>query len=218
MRDIPIRAEVRCTDGLCGETTYLIIDPVQQHVTHVVVRDKRSPHTEWLVPIQAVEDSSPQELRLRLSKAEFEKLDPFIDKEYVRAKEPYREIQAESLRYLPYVRPSDARLQREYVTIEHVHVPEGERAVTRGARVEARDGRVGQVGEFVVNPQSGKMTHMVLESGHLWGHRDVCIPFSHVERIDDETLYLDLDKKAIEALPKIKLHRGQGSQDGGCDG
>ena len=48
--DIPINAEVFCSDGLCGHTTCITVNPITQKITHVVVREKQSPHTERLVP------------------------------------------------------------------------------------------------------------------------------------------------------------------------
>jgi len=43
--------------------------------------------------------------------------------------------------------------------------------VRRGTRVEATDGHVGHVDEFVVNPENGHITHSVMREGHLWGKK-----------------------------------------------
>ena len=45
-----------------------------------------------------------------------------------------------------------------------------------GASVEATDGQVGRVQEFVIDPQNNRVTHLVLHEGHLWGKKDVTIP------------------------------------------
>jgi hypothetical protein len=42
--DIPLNAEVHCTDGVCGRSTYVIVNPVNEQVTHVVVREAWFPH------------------------------------------------------------------------------------------------------------------------------------------------------------------------------
>ena len=76
--------------------------------------------------------------------------------------------------YKPYVTP-DITVE---VPVEHLQIPPGELAVRRGTRVEATDGYVGKVDEFVVNPDNGHITHLVMREGHLWGKKDVTIPLS----------------------------------------
>jgi len=77
--------------------------------------------------------------------------------------------------------------------------------VCPGAWVEATDGRVGRVDEFLVNPLNDHITHLVLREGHLWGQKDVTIPVSEIERIDGNTVYLKLDIRQVEALPAVPL-------------
>jgi hypothetical protein len=33
--DIPVNVNVHCADGLCGRSTYVLIDPVLEQVTHL---------------------------------------------------------------------------------------------------------------------------------------------------------------------------------------
>jgi sporulation protein YlmC with PRC-barrel domain len=86
-------------------------------------------------------------------------------------------------------------------------VPPGELAVRRRAHVKAIDGRVGQVDEFLVDPVSEHITHLILREGHLWGQRDVTVPVSEIARIEEDTVHLKLTKAQIEALPTIPLRR-----------
>ena len=52
--DIPLNAEAHCADGVCGRSTYVIVNPVNEQVTHVVVREEWFPHNEHLVPLDLV--------------------------------------------------------------------------------------------------------------------------------------------------------------------
>ena len=52
--DIPLNVQVQCADGLCGRSTYVIVNPVTQRVTHIVVEGQRFPHTEHLIPLELV--------------------------------------------------------------------------------------------------------------------------------------------------------------------
>ena len=70
-----IGADVSCTDGACGEVSRLIVDPAADTVTHLVVKPKHQRGHGRLVPVDLV-DTSTGQIRLRCTKAEFEKLDP----------------------------------------------------------------------------------------------------------------------------------------------
>jgi len=93
------------------------------------------------------------------------------------------------------------------VPVEHRQIPQGELAVRRGTRVEATDGYVGHVDEFVVNPENGHITHLVMREGHLWGKKDVIIPLSAMGDTRKDTVFLKLDKHQVESLPTFPLQR-----------
>jgi sporulation protein YlmC with PRC-barrel domain len=78
-------------------------------------------------------------------------------------------------------------------------------ALRRGAKVRATDGRIGQVDEFLVDPETGYITHLVLREGLPWDKKHITIPLSDVERIEEDTVYLKLDKNSVRALPSIPL-------------
>jgi len=205
--DIPLNADVECVDGPCGESTYVVVNPVNRQVTHVVVQERRFPHTEYLVPLELVIESTPHLIRLRCSRDELAVLDPFIETEFVPADpfsmaDMYEMEMEEGYMLWPYALPESMS-----VPLEHEQVPPGELAVRRGARVEATDGHVGRVDEFLVDPASGHITHLILRQGHLWGQRDVTIPVSQIDRIEEGTVYLKLDRKHVGALPVVPVRR-----------
>jgi sporulation protein YlmC with PRC-barrel domain len=73
--------------------------------------------------------------------------------------------------------------------------------------VEASDGKVGKLDELVLDPKSGDITHLQMREGHLWGKKDVAIPVSAVDFVDEDTIYLKLEKKAVKALPAVPVKR-----------
>ena len=88
-------------------------------------------------------------------------------------------------------------------------------AVQPGARVEATDGRVGTVSELGAAEVGSNASHFVLQEGHLWGKKVVTLPLSAVDRVEGDTVYLKLDKKAVEKLPTIPLKKAyvKGEED-----
>jgi sporulation protein YlmC with PRC-barrel domain len=200
--DIPIGVEVRCADGLCGRSTYVIIDPASERVTHVVVKQRGGKQQQWLVPLDLVTETAPDFIRLSCAKDRLATLDPFIETEYIETRAPYMGYAASSYMMRPYVVPETL-----FVPVYHKHIPPHELSVSRGDPVEAKDGHIGRVDEFLVDPANGLITHLVLREGHLWGQRDVTIPVSEIDHIEQDTVYLKLDKKRVGELPSIAIHR-----------
>ena len=208
--EIPLQAQVECTDGVCGRSVYVLVNPVAEKVTHMVVREDASPNTEYIVPVETVSATIVDTIQLRCSKAELKKMNHFIQTEFVEEKVPSSGFLAGngmygmgSYYYLPYV-TSDGKAYR---VRENQQIPPGELAVHRGTRVEAKDGYMGKVDEFVVNKKNGNITHLVMREGHPWGRKDVIIPLSAMDKTLDGTMFLTLNKHEIESLPTFPMHR-----------
>jgi uncharacterized protein YrrD len=198
--DIPVGAEVFCTDGFCGRSTRVILKPKCEEVTHLVVKEKESPHKEILIPVTAVTATTPDSINLSYTRGKLAKLQPFIETEYVEVDIPRYAGGAYTIE--PY-----AYREHETLAVKHESIPEGELALRRGVRVEATDGQVGRVDELLVDPEDDRITHLVLREGHLWGQRDVNIPISEIERIAEDAVYLKIPKRKIETLPTIPARR-----------
>jgi sporulation protein YlmC with PRC-barrel domain len=201
--DIPLNAEVHCADGVCGRSTYVIVNPVNERVTHVVVREEWFPHAEHLVPLDLVIESTPDTIRLRCTKDDLVMQEPFTEVEYIEGDLPGFSYERGDFMLWPYTVPEE----EEVIPVEIKRVPPGELAVRRGTHVKAADGRVGQVDEFLVDPVSEHITHLILREGHLWGQKDVTIPVSEIARIEEDTVHLKLTKEQVEALPTIPVRR-----------
>jgi sporulation protein YlmC with PRC-barrel domain len=199
--DIPLNATVHCADGVCGRSTYVIVNPVNEQVTHVVVREERFPHAEYLVPLDLVIESTPDTIRLRCTKKDLVLQEPFTEIEYIEGDLPGFHYERGDFMLWPYNVPEED----EIIPVEIERVPPGELAVRRGTHVKAADGRVGQVDEFLVDPVSEHITHLILRKGHLWGQKDVTIPISEIARVEEDAVYLKLTREQIEALPTIPV-------------
>jgi len=199
--DIPINAKVSCSDGPCGHSTYVILMPTTEKITHLVVNNELYPATEFLIPIEHIVESTPESIQLNCTRAEVSKMPVFNQIEFI----PSNLTGFNSFAYMiwPYY-----PLEASSIKIENEPIPANEFAIRRGAHVEATDGHVGRVDEFLIDPQSDAITHLVMREGHLWGQKDVSIPVGQIDRFQDNTVYLKLDKHAIEALPTLPIHRG----------
>jgi sporulation protein YlmC with PRC-barrel domain len=197
--DLPINVNVFCSDDRGGVSTYVILNPTTEQATHLVVKEKEFPHTERLVPIDLISETTPHQIQLRCTKHQLAKMKQFIETEFVRRETP---SYMDPFMWWPYAIP-----ESEIVTVEHERIPAGELAVHRGTRVEATDGHAGRVDEFLIDPTNEHITHLVLREGHLWGQKDVTIPISAIDHIEDDTVYLKFNKRSIEDLPTIPIRR-----------
>ena len=206
--EIPLQAQVDCTDGICGHSVYVLINPVAEKVTHMVVREDSS-NTEYIVPVEVISATVVDTIQLRCSKAELEKMNPFVQTEFIQEKvvdyAGYRGgIYGTGSYLMPYVTSDEISV---LVPKEHQQIPPGELAVHRGTRVEAKDGYVGKVDEFVVNSKNGNITHLVMREGHSWGNKDVIIPLSAMDKTINGNMLLNLNKSQVESLPTFPVHR-----------
>jgi uncharacterized protein YrrD len=174
----------------------VIINPTTQQVTHWVVREKGLHHTERLVPVDQVMQTTCDVINLRCTRDELATMKPFIVTQYV---------QVEALRNKAYPSAYADRADWEWVPVKHECTPPGRVAVRRGTKVQAVDGRVGRVEEFLMDPTSGRITHLVMREGHSWAPKDVTIPISDIGSIGERAVYLTLDRHSVESLPAVPV-------------
>jgi hypothetical protein len=186
-----IGARASCTDGHCGEVRRLIIDPATEMVTHLVIQPGHRQEAGRLVPVHLVE-TTDGEIRLRCTRADFGKLDYAVERDMVTGPDSPRMVGSRSM--------TAAELRQETV-LEDV-IPVGEKEVGPGDQVHAVDGEIGQVQGFLVNPGDDRVTHVLLQEGHLWGRKKVAIPIGAVTGVD-AGIRLSLTKEQVGELPTV---------------
>ena len=82
--DIPLDVEVFCTDGPCGRSTAVVINPVSLEVTHVVVATEEMLHSEYLIPVTLIEGSQTDCIQLNCRRNTMATLEPFHKVKFVR--------------------------------------------------------------------------------------------------------------------------------------
>ena len=209
MKEIPIKANVECTDGPCGQSAHLIVNPVARQVTHLVIEDNHLPDEPTrLVPIEHVTDTTHDLIRLNCTKADVAQMEPFITTRYLPpVSAEYAVMDSYWSQLDPYMQPMVIPETELPLPIPEEHIPEGEMEIYRGMHVQAIDGRIGQVDELMVEPESWKITHVVLRHGHLWGKKEVTLPLADVDRVTADTVYLKIDKATVKSRPSIPVKR-----------
>jgi sporulation protein YlmC with PRC-barrel domain len=190
--EFTIGARANCSDGLCGEVTRVVIDPAARTVTHLVIEPRHRRGAGRLVPVDLV-DTTADGISLRCTMGEFGRLD---HAEVVAQVEGLGDVGPLGGMGTPMGIPS--RVQ----TVVQDAVPAGEAEVGRGDGVYALDGEIGRVRGFLVDPGDRKLTHVLLQEGHLWGRKEVAVPISVVRGVN-EGIRLSITKKQVEDLPPV---------------
>lgn len=178
-------ATASCVDGPGGKVSRVIIDPATETVTHLVIQPKHPLGVGRLVPLDLV-DTTAGDIRLRCTVEEFGGLEPAQETELI------DDVTAGLNAPMGVISPVQ--------TILEDVVPLGEADVDRGDPVHALDGEIGRVQGLLVDPDDHRVTHILLQEGHLWGRKKVSIPASAVTGVQNG-IRLSLTKKQVEDLP-----------------
>lgn len=218
-----IGTSAECSDGTCGEVTRVIMDPVAEAVTHLVVEPQHRRGLGRLVPLSLI-DATAGQVRLRCTLAEFGDLEPAEETRFIPGTSGYAGSGPGQVGYWPYyglgtggagmagLNGGLAGIGGGNVTetILSDTIPQGEVDVRRGDQVQAADGDIGRVQGLVIDRRSRHVTHVLLQEGHLWGRKEVAIPISAVASTDDG-IRLRITKQEVQDLPPVDVdHPGTG--------
>ena len=177
-----IGTEVTCDDGVCGELRRVIVDPIGRVVTHLVVEPPHRVKLGHLVPVDLV-DTTAAGLRLRCTLAQFNMLEDAEETRFLQGANGQWGYSQEEMLSLPYFGLGVGTLGVGGMglgglgmgalaqEVSYDKVPIGQVEVRRGEHVHATDGPIGRVQGLVVDPNDHHVTHVLLEEGHLWGHK-----------------------------------------------
>jgi len=195
-----IGADASCTDGVCGEVIRVVVDPIAREVTHLVVEPKHRSGLGRLVPLDLV-DVSAGEVRLRCTRQVFEDLDAAEETQFLPGTLGYLGYGPDQMLFWPYYGVGSGNVSGP-VTFDTV--PVGEVAIRRGEQVHATDGDIGRVQGLVIDSSNRRVTHVLLQEGHLWGRKEVAIPIGAVAAVD-EGIRLTITKQEVEDLPPVDI-------------
>jgi sporulation protein YlmC with PRC-barrel domain len=194
-------SEAVCSDGYRGELRAVVLDPGAGTLTHLVVEPERRIGLARLVPLEVVE-VTPGGVQLHCTEAEFRNLEAAEETlaEFALGYQVPVQLLPDGWRDAGGPATEGASIPRiqEKETIDLI--PLGEVEEGEGARVHATDGDVGQVRALRVDPDSRRVSHVLVRDGHWLARKDVAIPFSDVAGFTDG-IHLSLTRQQVRDLP-----------------
>ncbi|MHB9031762.1 MAG: PRC-barrel domain-containing protein [Anaerolineae bacterium] len=216
--EIKLDEPVFCSDDEeCGRVVSVVIDPIQKSATHIVVRTGHE-SDERLVPIEAVVSAGDGKTKLSMNRQEVDKSPLFETTHYIKSDRLVLDNQPAVMPFgnigitgvgtaYSYVWPLTIPIGKKTESYRHEDIPEGQLAIKRGTHIEATDGHVGTVDEFVVDPDNCQITHLVMRKRGGSSNHDIAIPYSAVKVADEKQVFLNLSKAEVKELPAIEVAR-----------
>jgi hypothetical protein len=212
-----IGSNVSCSDGPCGELTRVVVDPAARTVSHLVVGPPHRGGTSRLVPVRLA-GTGTAAIQLRCTRSQFEGLQEAEETQIVPgALGELDDGQGHKLS-APYYGRGGMGLAMAVGTgfgagtapqrITSDRIPAGKVEVRRGEHVHATDGPIGKVRGLTVLTRGRRVTHVLLDEGHLWGKRQVAIPIGAVADFSDG-VRLSLTRDEVRDLPLAGLPPGE---------
>ncbi len=212
-----IGARVSCSDGACGKLDRVVLDPISRVLTHLVVQPRGAIERGRLVPIDLVASATQEDIHLRSSLAEFNKLEEAEETHFLTEADPELGYGADEVLAWPYyglgmtgmggLGVAGTGMVGMPPSITTDRIPVGELDVRRGEPVHASDGHVGGVQGLVIDPRDHHVTHLLLQEGHLWGKKQVAIPIGAITHVGDDDIRVNLTRDQIRDLPPVNLDR-----------
>lgn len=211
---LPIGATIRCRDGAAGRLKYVVIDPNDHEVTHLIVERGMLLHRDIVVPVAWVEQTSEHEIVLNATVADLNALPEYREFDFIEPDPSYHPLSGQRVEETriwvsPYGFIHEVSLNNGQPWLaRHVRlgVQDDEMLLQRGLPVYTRDGRTaGTLDHLVVEPSSQKVTHLVIRRGGLsqvLGARQAhIVPLERVAVVTEYGVRLDLTAEELDQAP-----------------
>jgi len=189
--NLEIGAEVWGPDGKLGTLTQIVIEPLGERVTHIVVERGGLHPLQKIVPTERLTRTEGSCVTTDLRLVDLEACpDAVTYADTAPAPATPAEVPLGDLRPVGLFWPSNVlgwylpAQQAPSPAHPHGNLPPGAQGLTAGTEVHCRDGKLGRLDEVLYDEDSGRATGMVIRKGFFFA-RELEAPIDWVEAIDD---------------------------------
>ena len=202
-----------------GRIDRVVIDPNTKEVTHVVVRKGLLFVEDKVLPVDLFASSSEDRATLKENATDLQDFPNFEEQYYINAQE--EEVPSEAVPgyypgplywYPPYGYPPMAfpgYIAPPYVVETQRNIPEGTIPLKEGAEVISSDDQhAGNVEEILTEPDSERITHLVISKGLLL-KKEKLVPSTWISNVEENRVYLAVGSGLLEKLPEYGVDRNK---------
>ncbi len=195
-------ARVELIDGYHAYLDSVVIDPAEQAVRELVIID--TGNNRRAVPIHSVSSAEGGSVRLKMSGEELLALPLFDETQYT----AQPDVEMDFIN-VGETDPHTVYFLRQSEGAEGVKLAEDLQLI-RGAFVAAKDGTIGSVEAIEIDPNSGKLSQLVIVTRKS---EELVLPVALIERVEADTVYLRMTQDEIASLPATKIQAGKRRYD-----
>jgi sporulation protein YlmC with PRC-barrel domain len=201
-----IGADVVCEDGRCGKLARVVIDPVTEQVTDLIVARGLLQRETRVVPVSTVKSAVPGQVELSIPGSALKAYRAFKEVAYRAPSADWHagRYRSEDVRYSMLAYEGLGR--RSVMPSRQHHLQEGisldQRTIGQGTQVRDAEGNAGEVDHVLVDCLRSDITHIVVRHGLLGDA--VIVPVAMISRVEDKVIHLAANRAAVEALPRYK--------------
>ncbi len=197
---INVLAQVRCADGPAGFCSHIIVNSHELRVTHLVIQANLDSETKKLAPLGSISRTDGDGIKLDCTRNELSLLDDFVKETRMPVEVPDYRDSATALLVGDQI-PTNTVM----AVLTEQNISPDELALDSTIRVEATDGLVGLMDGLEVEPESGRITWLVMRKGHPESQINIAIPAAEIDYLESKAAFLKLDKYGIAALPVVPV-------------
>lgn len=187
---------VYCTDEECGKLAHVAVDPTTQQVTEIVV-EHGLPFLKHnrVLPFATIRSMMADAIHLAINSTEWDEYQEYREVD-IEEPDPAGMIRRQSLRtdgVIDYQGPMIHRHLRQGVPSERL-------ILHAGSPVKQQESTVGQVDHLLIEPATGRISHLALRRG-LLQREYIVVPIDHFTLANDGPVQLNPPLLALENLP-----------------
>ena len=191
--ELPLKADVYCTDGAYGKLIALVSRDDAPQITHLVVVGEGLPEQRRLVPFKYVAGADASKVQLNVARDHMLTMNPATQTVDV-----YEAVSEPVL---------DPTMSRDYEHVDEPHIqfaeqdlnPPGTVIIDDKTDVAARGGAVGKLSALMVQEGTGAVEGVVVHESLLHGGKSVTFPTSAIDHMNGPTVLLTMSKDEITA-------------------
>ncbi len=206
-----------------GDVDRVVIDPKTQEVTHLIVEKGILLTTDKVLPLSLVRNATEDRVTLRKDVGDLEDLPDYKETHFVEVEEVKKteagdeDVEVDTAGSMYWVPPASQAWWNTpgylgspgafgypappFVRRTERNIPEGTLPLDVGAPVFSGEGEhVGDVEEVFTDPQSGRVTHILVSQGLLFKEQKR-VPTTWVKAFEDNQVYLAVGAEVLNRLP-----------------
>jgi len=199
-----IGASAYCQDGRCGRLKEVVVNPQTERITDLIVEKGFLLKKDRVLPVSVVESTGEDGIHLSINSDQLERYPEYHEEQFKMA--------GSSQRWAEYERGQVVQWTTTYGRYSHLastsmirqrvqeDVPSELSVVGRGTPVRNADGPVGTVHHLLVDPETRKITHLVV--GKVFGSHTLVIPFTLVKHVHEDGISIEATEEELRRYPQ----------------